>query len=124
MYVDMVEFDVPEVDAVLCTPDGEMLVGVTDFFYWRKHPNLHGLMTDLYVARGGMEDLNVVGNLKLTEQDLDEIERRTRDGNLPYTQGFFFGESTEYHDEETLNFVSQARAALRDGKNLLYSAWW
>ncbi|HWJ87620.1 MAG TPA: phosphoglycerate kinase [Pelagibacterium sp.] len=60
--------------------------------YWRKHPNLHGWMEDLYFQKGGTELFNCI-TLTLTTEDLDRLEADVRAGNLPPTAGFFFGES-------------------------------
>ena len=56
--------------------------------YWRKHPNLHGWMQDLYYAKGGTaESFNCVP-VQLTAEDLDRLETAVRTGTLPDTTGF------------------------------------
>lgn len=91
--------------------------------YWRKHPNLHGWMEDLYHARGGEALFNCV-TLKLTTADLDRLEADIRGGTLPPTQGFFFGETDGTEVEDDLAFIAKARAAIAEGKTVFYDSWW
>lgn len=95
---------------------------------WRKHPNLHGWMFGLWQARGeeGDEfDFNADTNLRLTLDDLDALERAVKENALPFTEGFFFGESVPEHDAETLAFIAKAREFLVTGKYaVLYTSWW
>src|SRR5258708_5657144 len=93
-------------------------------FYWRKHPNLHGWMEALYRAKGGTDpefDLNPV---RLEPADLDALEAAVKDDNLPFTQGFFFGESQPEDKQDDLDFIQKARAALNNGLKLFYTSWW
>lgn len=61
--------------------------------YWRKHPNLHGWMERLYRLKDGKEASFNVVNLQLTGDDLDQLEQTITGKHLPFTEGFFFGES-------------------------------
>lgn len=110
--------------------DGEVDFSVPEgqseeVFYWRKHPNLHGWMEDLYDKKGGQEEFNCV-NVLLTEQDLDELEKDINGNALPETAGFFFGKSYGSQEEkaEDLEFISQARSAIKDGYKVYYTSWW
>lgn len=89
-----------------------------ELHYWRKHPNLHGWMEQRYRLKGGTEDSFNCAMLKLDPTDLDELERCIRDGQLPKTSGFFFGQSdgTEYDDD--LAFIERARQAIAQGYTL------
>ena len=68
--------------------------------YWRKHPNLHGWMEQLWIRKLATEgkapsegDFGSTFNgveLELTHEDLDELERAVTHGQLPSTRGFFF----------------------------------
>ena len=95
-------------------------------FYWRKHPNLHGWMERLYQAKGGENPDFNCATVELTAADLDALERAIKDKRLPYTTGFFFGQSLNNRDErdEDLDFVLKARAAISSGLSVYYSAWW
>lgn len=98
--------------------------GLEDLHYWRKHPNLHGFMEALYRLKGGeREDFNC-DTLELTERDLNVLEAIIREDMLPPTTGFFFGESDGSEKEDDLAFVAKARAALKEGKAVVYHAWW
>lgn len=98
--------------------------GGTHLHYWRKHPNLHGWMENLYREKGGQApDFNVVP-LQLTREDLDRLEADIRGCRLPQTDGFFFGRSDGTEVEEDLQFIAKAREALAAGLTLIYAAWW
>ena len=80
--------------------------------YWRKHPNLHGWMEQLYRERGGEGEFNG-DELELFREDIDSLEQVILDGDLPATSGFFFGEgSDDYYREQDLEFIKEARAQL------------
>lgn len=64
--------------------------GDEQIHYWRKHPDLHGWMEQLYYAKGGSNDFNCTP-VTLTSDDLDDLEASIRDRTLPETTGFFFG---------------------------------
>lgn len=97
-----------------------------DFFYWRKHPNLHGWMEKLYREKGGTEKVFNCVDVELTLEDLERLHKDVTEGNLPFTSGFFFGES--FNDEEEvkkdLRFISEARAWIESGDKVCYSSWW
>jgi hypothetical protein len=60
----------------------------------------------------------------LDSEDLDNLEQDIKDGNLPDTSGFFFGQSGHDEDEDDLLFVSKAREAIKEGKTVYYTSWW
>lgn len=92
--------------------------------YWRKHPNLHGWMENLYYEKGGnAPDFNCV-NVKLTLEDLNQLEEDIKNGDLPETSGFFFGESDGTETEDDLNFVNDAKQRIENGEDVYYSSWW
>jgi hypothetical protein len=92
--------------------------------YWRKHPDLHGWMEQLYRAKGGSEaDFNCV-NLALDAADLDRLERDLRNRALPHTEGFFFGTTRPEEIARDFAFIDRARAALRAGETVFYTSWW
>jgi hypothetical protein len=97
--------------------------------YWRKHPNLHGWMEQLW-ERKGKPGAGVSGTfngieLELTWDDLDELERAIRHGKLPDTQGFFFGNPADNHYyEQDLEFVNNAKAEVFLGLKVFYNSSW
>lgn len=98
---------------------------ISEIMYWRKHPNLHAWMESLYRAKGGQEEFNCVP-VQLTLEDLNQLDRDIRNGDLPQTSGFFFGSSSE--EEKGINgdlkFVDDARRAIKDGLTVWYDSWW
>ena len=107
------------------TEEHEVLVEKKELHYWRKHPNLQGWMENLYYEKGGEEDTFNCVNVQLTWEDLEELEKEIREGTLPQTVGFFFGDdSDDYYKEETLEFIEEALLAIRKGYDVYYSSWW
>ena len=110
----------PETDVDFSTKNFEQ----EEIHYWRKHPNLHGWMQNLYDAKGGTES-NFNGDcVVLDSEDLDNLEQDVKDGNLPDTSGFFFGQSGDDEIENDLVFVAKAREAIANGKTVYYTSWW
>jgi hypothetical protein len=98
--------------------------------YWRKHPNLHGWMEQLWSKRRAVDpsiDGETFNNveLELTWEDLDQLEKAILAGGLPPTSGFFFGnDSDEYYREQDLEFIKNARAELFCGLKVFYNSSW
>ena len=108
--------------AMTRTPSGEQ----EEVAYWRKHPNLQGWMEDLWVEKGGQGgmEFNCV-DLELTLDDINRLEQDIKDGLLPSTQGFFFGdEADEHYMNSDLEFCMNARKILADGGEVFYTSWW
>ena len=102
-----------------------------EIMYRRKHPNLQGWMERLWEQRGcpGAEHiLDATFNgveLELTWADIDDLEQAVRHGQLPSTQGFFFGDnSDDYYRAQDLEFCREARAALFLGERVFYNSSW
>jgi len=92
--------------------------------YWRKHPSLHGWMEQLYRQRGGTSDFNGV-ELELSWNDIDDLERAVRTGNLPFTEGFFFGKPADnMYFEDDLKFCAAAKAEIFLGQKVFYNSSW
>jgi len=93
---------------------------------WRKHPNLHGWMENLYRKKGGKgEDFNC-DPVVLTEEDLHQLAACIIDSELPHTEGPFFGESYENEEqrENDIDFVKEALKAIGEGDTVFYDSWW
>ena len=112
---------------------GEFVSPVTkpaEIAYWRKHPNLHGWMEQLWEEKGrpdaesDIETFNGI-ELELTREDIDRLELDIKEGTLPNTTGFFFGEPSdnEYYEAD-LEFVKNARAELFLGLKVFYNSSW
>ena len=97
--------------------------------YWRKHPNLHGWMAQLWLGRENNE-LRDAGNfngieLELTAEDLDNLERAVKKRRLPATSGFFFGTDADQHYyKDDLKFIQLARAEMFLGLKVFYNSSW
>jgi hypothetical protein len=100
--------------------------------YWRKHPNLHGRMEQLWIKKGrpGLEGhineptFNGV-ELELTWDDLKDLERDIKEGNLPSTTGCFFGNpSDDHYREQDLEFIVEARTQIFLGFKVFYNSSW
>lgn len=98
--------------------------GEIEIHYWRKHPNLHGWMENLYYDKGGKDDTFNGSNVILTEFDLDNLEQDIIDDALPNTSGFFFGQTDGSEKDNDLEFVAKARKAIKEGNTIYYSSWW
>jgi hypothetical protein len=98
----------------------------TEIAYWRKHPNLHGWMEDLYYKKGGVKESFNCVPVELDLEDLVNLEIAIKEKMLPHTSGFFFGESDT--DDESikadLNFVKDAKEAIFSGDRVFYDSWW
>ena len=117
-----------EIDIKLYNEKDELVVPEKeldrDFFYWRKHHDLQGWMEKLYNERGGSREFNCVC-IKLSEADLNNLEKAVLDAKLPYTKGFFFGSrNTKRYAGDDLRFIRMARKAISEGYDILYSSWW
>ena len=92
--------------------------------YWRKHPNLHGWMFNLWQSKGNEGDFNG-DELELTWDDLEQLEQDIRDKNLPGTSGFFFGnDADDHYREHDLKFVREAKAEAFLGLKVFYNSSW
>jgi hypothetical protein len=93
--------------------------------YWRKHPSLHGWMEQL-AERKNLEYRSFNGvELELTWEDIDELEQAVRHGQLPFTEGFFFGKPADNaYYEEDLKFCIDAKAELFLGFKVFYNSSW
>jgi len=100
---------------------------------WRKHANLQGYMEQLWMSkmdekqRAQVIEDDVLFNckpLRLTFQDLMNLKKAVEDKDLPQTTGFFFGESDEEHDSETLQFIDEAVRAIAQDMEIYYDSWW
>ena len=95
--------------------------------YWRKHPHLHGWMEQLWQGRSNPGPDAVFNGieLELSREDIDRLEQDILDGQLPETQGFFFGDNaSDHYRQQDLEFVKNARAELFLGLRVFYNSSW
>lgn len=117
MYTLTTSHDIPEVD--FGEPDD-----TARLFYWRKHPDLHGWMEQLYRRKGGGEEEFNLTPVRLDAADLDALEQAVLKDELPHTVGFFFGESRGEEKSLDLEFIGRAREIIKAGKKVYYTSWW
>ena len=100
--------------------------------YWRKHNRLHGWMENLWREKTGKEEVFNCEEVTLDLIDIINLEKDILNNELPETEGFFFGmDSYEYTKEELkeqkeddLQFIKEARKAIMEGDEVVYSSWW
>jgi hypothetical protein len=118
--------------AVIDVPSGDLesttVTQPREIAYWRKHPNLHGWMEQLWNKRnGGNQDggnFNGI-ELELTYEDLEILEQDVIAGTLPGTTGFFFGnDADDHYRDQDLEFIRNARAELFMGLKVFYNSSW
>ena len=98
---------------------------------WRKHNRLQGFMENLWREKTNSQSEFNLEDLYLELEDIEKLEKAIYDKTLPATEGFFFGndsykdgEYEEYHLEDDMKFIQQAKKALDAGKRVIYSSWW
>lgn len=94
--------------------------------YWRKHPNLHGYIVNVF--NEGDDDCQP---LPLAAEDVRQIIAAVKAGELPHTEGFFFGKSegTEEERQEDIAILERALEWVsandpEDYRDLYYEASW
>ena len=102
----------------------EMPSEFEEFFYWRKHPDLHGFMEQLYREKGGESESFNCTPVQLTVEDIDRLALSVVDEALPETSGFFFGESSPEDKEHDIEFLKTAKRLLEEGYTIWYDSWW
>jgi hypothetical protein len=95
-----------------------------EFFYWRKHPNLHGWMETLYRSKGGTAENLTCIPVRLDPADLDALEVGVKGDALPVTEGFFFGVSDGSEKADDLEFIRKAREATAKATPSSIRVWW
>lgn len=146
MGLDMYAYSVPEKEAIDDFSFDRDSPNVKRIAYWRKHHDLHGWMARLWInkfsvaasLRAGVDalfgrsaetvcedDFNCVP-VRLTLEDLEQLEIDVCEGNLPATEGFFFGNNPpdEETKEEDLAFIRNAISLIKSGHAVYYNSWW
>jgi hypothetical protein len=103
---------------------GQRNAELYDLGYWRKHPNLHGFIVQIFA--GGDDSCQ---QIHLSADDLKTIIAAVKAKELPHTTGFFFGESdgTEWRDDISI-FTNALKWLLTEQPNrwrsVYYQASW
>jgi hypothetical protein len=125
MGLDMYAFSVAKNDGnenFVIAEDNER----SEIAYWRKHHDLHGWFERLYRTKGGQaESFNCIP-VRITKEDLDNLQEDVLSNSLPATTGFFFGNNPP--DEDSLlvdmTFIAKARVEIALGREVYYDSWW
>lgn len=93
--------------------------------YWRKHPDLHGWMRDLFYDKGGKSETSFNGDVVfLTVKDVENLKTAIIEEKLPYTSGFFFGESDVSQKDADFEEIDKMLNALEKGSLIYYTSSW
>lgn len=94
--------------------------------YFRKHPNLHGAIDQIYRRKGGTNIHwdSFHGNVVLDLEDIDALEKMAKEDTMPHTTGFFFGETGDWHKVPTFEFIKRAREEIARGWTVWYDSSW
>ena len=101
-----------------------LIVDIEEIAYWRKHPDLHGWMEQLYRKKGGTEKSFNGDTVLLTEEDIDSLKIAVLTRTLPSTSGFFFGASKQEINFADLEFIEKAKEAIKEGYTIYYDSSW
>jgi hypothetical protein len=129
MGLDMYAWRVKAEDAIgdfeIARNEGED-AKVEEMFYWRKHHDLHGWMERLYRAKGGTKESFNCVSVRLTMEDLQQLESDVLANKLPVTEGFFFGTNPPdaWSMSQDMEFISKAKVAIAAGDAVYYDSWW
>ena len=105
--------------------NGSLNTTQTTFSQWRKHPNLHGYIENLYRSKfpESKEVFNCI-EYEFSEEDIDNLEKAIENNELPHTTGFFFGQSRDTEKEKDIEFIKKAREYMKEGCRICYNSWW
>ena len=93
--------------------------------YWRKHPDLHGWMKDLFFDKGGITTSDFNHDIVfLTVEDVENLKTAIVEETLPKTSGFFFGDSDGRIKEGDLEKADLMLDALSKGSAIYYTSSW
>ena len=96
-----------------------------ELVYWRKHPDIHGWMKNLFFEKGGETESDFNGDcVWLTVKDVLNLKDAIENDKLPKTSGFFFGDSDGRLKEDDLEKVDSMLDALSNGSLIYYISSW
>jgi hypothetical protein len=101
-------------------------VGTADY-QWRKHPNLQGWMERLWRQKFDLrpDEGDFCCELELFKSDIIKLMADIQAGNLPATEGFFFGDDAdEYYRKQDMEFCDWALNEIENGREVYYDSSW
>lgn len=104
--------------------------------YWRKHPDLHSYIEELW-REAGCPNADEAGDnplyefncieFPLTREQLEEIRELSEEHKLPTSPGgFFFSKSAPEDDPRTVEIMDKALEMLDEDPEavIFYYSWW
>lgn len=96
-----------------------------ELVYWRKYPDVHGWMKNLFFDKGGVTTSDFNHDVVfLTVEDAENLKTAIVEETLPTTSGFFFGDSEGRLKENDLEKVDLMLDALSKGSSIYYTSSW
>lgn len=89
--------------------------------YWRKHYDLDNWMEQRYRRKGGQDDMFNCCWMKLSKLDLTELEVCLLKGEIKYRD---WPEELDEQLQSDFEFIDQAKKAIDNGYDILYTNWW
>ena len=89
--------------------------------YWRKHYDLDNWMEQRYRNKGGEDDMFNCCWMKLSKLDLTELEVCLLKGEIKYRD---WPEELDEQLKSDFKFVDEAKKAIDNGYEVLYTNWW
>lgn len=96
-----------------------------DFDYWRKFYGLQIWMENLYREKGGKEEVFNCTPIRITEQDLDRLDRDSDEDSF-YEERYLptLEEEKEHEVGHLKSFIKNAKKAIAEGYAVYYDSWW
>ena len=120
--VDESIIDKDKAQLVHCELNG----GLRDIARFRKHSDLHGFLTNIWLLKNpdtSYTDFNC-DYLEITPKILSEIEMLAYNPPKMHYSGPFWGESTLEDWEETKTLCEDIEKAFDEGERVFYFSWW
>ena len=96
-----------------------------ELVYWRKHPDIHGWMKNLFFEKGGQTESDFNHDVVwLTIKDVINLKDAIENDKLPKTSGFFFGDSDGRLKEDDIEKANSMLDALSNGSLIYYISSW
>ena len=89
--------------------------------YWRKHYDLDNWMQQRYRSKGGNDDMFNCCWMKLSKLDLTELEVCLLKGEIKYRD---WPDELKDQLQRDFDFVDDAKKAIDNGYDVLYTNWW
>lgn len=98
-----------------------------EYFYWRKNYTIHEWMKDLYYKKGGTAKSFNCEFVRLTNQDIDDLESFLKQEYSSFTNTEEEPDITfteQYEVDQAKQFFRESRIYLEEGKAIYYYSWW